>query len=211
MSTTIAILSGGESRRLKTITPDKGLLLLNNKPMILWMIEIVQELSNNILVIVSTESQKEKYLEVIKNLAEIVIDKRGSIRSSLLGAHAAFMHATGKYTILLPNDTPLLNRDALLLLIELSEDYDVILPRWPNGFIEPLHAIYRTETARKKSQELIQKNQYKLDGLLQNVKVLYINAEILRQFDPQLNMFFNVNTPSDLKKLKALLKKTQRR
>lgn len=207
MNTTIAILSGGKSHRLKSVIPDKGLLLLNNKPMILWMIELIQELSNNILVIVSTQSQKEKYLEVIEDLAEIVIDKRDSIRSPLLGAHAAFTHASGKYTILLPNDTPLLNRDALLLLIELGEDHDVVLPRWPNGFIEPLHAIYRTETARKRSKELIQKNQYKLDGLLQNVNVLYLNIEIFKQFDPQLNMFFNVNSPGDLKKLKGLLKK----
>ncbi len=211
MNTTIAFLSGGKSHRLKSVISDKGLLLLNNKPMILWMIDAIQELSNNIIVIVSTESQKEKYLEVVENRAEIVIDKRESIRSPLLGAHAAFMHASGKYTILLPNDTPLLNQDALLLLIELSEDYDVVLPRWSNGFIEPLHAIYRTEIARKRSKELIQKNQYKLDGLLQKVKVLYINAEIFKQFDPQLNMFFNVNTPSDLKKLKGLLKKIQRR
>ena len=211
MNTTIAILSGGKSHRLKSVVPDKGLLLLNNKPMILWVIEVIQELSNNILVIVSSGSQKEKYLEVIENLAEIVIDKRESIRSSLLGAHAAFMHASEKYTILLPNDTPLLNRDALLLLIELCEDYDVILPRWPNGFIEPLHAIYRTEIAKKRSTELIQKNQYKLDGLLQNANVLYINTEIFKQFDPQLNMFFNVNTPGDLKKLKGLVKKPQRR
>ena len=209
MNTTIAILSGGKSHRLKSIISDKGLLLLNGKPMILWMIEAIQELSNNILVIVSTQSQKEKYLEIIKNHAEIVIDKRESIRSSLLGAQAAFMHANGKYTILLPNDTPLLNRDALLLLIELSEDYDVVLPRWPSGFIEPLHAIYKTETARKRSKELIQKNQYKLDGLLQKVKVLYINAEIFKQFDPQLNMFFNVNTPGDLKKLKVYLERNK--
>jgi len=211
MNTTIAILSGGKSHRLKSVTADKGLFLLNNKPMILWMIETIQELSKNILVIVSTQSQKEKYLKVIDNRAEIVIDKRESIRSPLLGAHAAFMHASGKYTLLLPNDTPILNRDALLLVIELCEGYDVVLPRWPNGFIEPLHAIYRTETARKRSKELIQKNQYKLDGLLQNVNVLYINIEIFKQFDPQLNMFFNVNTPGDLKKLKGLLKKSQRR
>ncbi len=211
MDTTIAILSGGKSHRLKSVISDKGLLLLNNKPMILWMIEAIQDLSNNILVVVSTQSQKEKYLKVVENLAEIVLDKRESIRSPLLGAHAAFIHANGKYTILLPNDTPLLNRDALLLLIELCEGYDVVLPRWPNGFIEPLHAIYRTETARKRSKELIQKNQFKLDGLLQNVNVLYINAEIFKQFDPQLNMFFNVNTPGDLKKLKGLIKKSQRR
>ena len=211
MNTTIAILSGGKSHRLKSVTPDKGLLMLNNKPMILWMIETIQEISKNILIIVSALSQKEKYLKVIDDLAEIVIDKRESIRSPLLGANAAFMHARGKYTLLLPNDTPLLNRDALLLLIELCEGYDVVLPRWPNGFIEPLHAIYRTKTARKRSNELIRKNQYKLDGLLQNVNVLHINIEIFKQFDPQLNMFFNVNTPGDLKKLKGLLKKSQRR
>ncbi|MFX1521116.1 MAG: molybdenum cofactor guanylyltransferase [Promethearchaeota archaeon] len=205
MKTTIAILSGGKSQRLKTITHDKGLLHLNNKPMILWIIETVQELSDNILVIVSSEAQKEDYQKAINNLAEIVIDESTSVRSPLLGAHAAFMHSRGKYTILLPNDTPLLNRDALLLLMDLCEDYDVVIPRWPNGFIEPLHAIYRTKTAKKRSIELIHSKKLKMDGLLHG-KILYINTTVLKQFDSQLNMFLNINAPSDLKKIKHRLK-----
>ena len=126
MKTTIAILSGGKSHRLRSVTPDKGLFRLNNKPMILWMIETVQELSKNILVIVSSEIQKEEYYDFIGNLAEIVIDDGMSIKSPLLGAHAAFMHARDEYTLLLPNDTPLLNREVLFLLIDLSENHDVV-------------------------------------------------------------------------------------
>jgi molybdopterin-guanine dinucleotide biosynthesis protein A len=202
MKTTIAILSGGKSHRLRSVTSDKGLLRLNNKPMILWIIDIAQEISKNILVIVSSESQKEEYHNTINNLAEIVIDISESIRSPLLGAHAAFMHTDAEYTVLLPNDTPLLNRDALRLLIDVCRAYDVVIPRWPNGFIEPLHAVYRTATARKRSKELIEQGQFKLDGLLQNVKVLYVNTEVFKQFDPELNMFSNINTPADLKKVK---------
>ena len=124
--------------------------------------------------------------------------------NSIIIPHAAFVHSRGKYTLLLPNDTPLLNRDALLLLMELCEGYDVVLPRWPNGFIEPLHAIYRTKTAKKRSIELIHAKKLKMDGLIQG-KVLYINTTVLKQFDPQLNMFLNINAPSDLKKIKHLL------
>jgi molybdopterin-guanine dinucleotide biosynthesis protein A len=205
MKTTIAILSGGKSQRLKTITQDKGLLRLSNKPMILWIIETAQEISDNILVIVSSETQKEDYQKAINNLAEIVIDESTSVKSPLLGAHAAFVHSRSKYTLLLPNDTPLLNQDALLLLMELCEDYDVVIPRWPNGFIEPLHAIYSTKTAKKRSMKLIHAKKLKMDGLIQG-KILYINTTVLKQFDPQLNMFLNINAPNDLKKIKHLLK-----
>jgi molybdopterin-guanine dinucleotide biosynthesis protein A len=37
--------------------------------------------------------------------------------------------------------------------------------------------------------------------------IRYVSTLVFQQFDPQLKMFFNVNTPLDLKKAESLLSK----
>ena len=96
---------------------------------------------------------------------------------------------------------PFLSRRLLSYFLSLSRDYDVLLPRRANGFLEPLHAIY-SQSCREVFRRQLEAGRYSAIGYLDQVRVRYVDEPELRRVDPELNSFFNVNTEEDL--LRAL-------
>jgi molybdopterin-guanine dinucleotide biosynthesis protein A len=44
---------------------------------------------------------------------------------------------------------------------------------------------------------------FRAHALLEDVPVLYVEENTLRQYDPELASFLNVNTPEDLRRLRV--------
>jgi molybdopterin-guanine dinucleotide biosynthesis protein A len=109
--------------------------------------------------------------------------------------------------LLLPCDTPLLSKDILLLLFDLCPNKNAVIPRWPNGYIEPLQAVYRTKPALEAAEKALSEGRLNMQAMVDKLRgIRYVSTLVLRQLDPQLNSFFNVNTPMDLKRAEKLLK-----
>ena len=133
------ILAGGPSRRFGQ---DKGLLLLGGKPLSLHVLEAASNVVDEVLVVVSSATQSEVY-KSMGTEARIVTDNR-DIQTPLVGALTGFANALGEYSLLLPCDAPFVSRQVASLLLGLCVNNDVVIPQWPNGFLEPLQAAYNT-------------------------------------------------------------------
>jgi molybdopterin-guanine dinucleotide biosynthesis protein A len=197
------ILAGGFSSRLGQ---DKGLLPLAKKPLIRHVLNATKGIVDETIVVVSSESQAENLAKVVDSNVNIAVDM-DDVQSPLIGASAGFRKTQAEYSLLLPCDTPLVSTKILLLLFELCTNRNAVIPRWPNGYIEPLQAVYRTRPALEAAEGAFGKGKLDMRSMVDRLAgVRYISTLVLQQLDPKLRTFFNVNTHSDLKKAKSILK-----
>jgi molybdopterin-guanine dinucleotide biosynthesis protein A len=109
--------------------------------------------------------------------------------------------------LLLPCDTPFVSKQIASLLLDLCVGKGATIPRWPNGYIEPLQSAYHVKSAIKAAQKALDEGKLNLSSMINNISgVRYISTGVLQQFDPKLLTFFNVNTPADLKRAESMLK-----
>jgi molybdopterin-guanine dinucleotide biosynthesis protein A len=197
------ILAGGFSRRFGR---DKGLVVLAGKPLILHVIDRVYKVVDEILVVVSSEKQKNKFEVILEEKANLVIDKDDS-QSPLVGAITGFETADAEYSLLLPCDTPLVSTQIVQFLLDMCVNRSAAIPRWPSGYIEPLQAVYRTESALTAAKTALKQGKMNMQSMIDNLSgVRYVSTMVLEQLEPDLLTFFNVNTPQDLNKAEAILK-----
>lgn len=197
------ILAGGFSRRFGK---DKGLVVLAGKPLILHVIDRVSKVADEVLVVVSSEEQKNKFETILEEKANLVIDKDDS-QSPLVGAITGFESANAEYSLLLPCDTPLVSTQIVQFLLDMCTNRSAAIPRWPSGYIEPLQAVYRTESALTAAKTALKQGKMNMRSMIDNLRgVRYVSTMVLEQLEPDLLTFFNVNAPQDLKKAESILK-----
>ena len=195
---TVAILAGGSSGRFGS---EKALARFHDRPLVTHMIEIAKHLSSETLVVVSSEMQREAIGAVITG-ENIVVDPEDSVGCALTGAVTAFEYTATEYVMLLPVDTPLASIPLLRSVADLGPGYGAVVPSWPSGYIEPLHATYLAEHAYNRGLEVIAKKKHRMSDLLDSLhNVMHISTEVLTMFDPNLDTFVNINTEQDLRKL----------
>jgi len=196
------VLAGGFSKRFGQ---DKGLLKLAGKPLILHILDKVSTVVDEILVVVSSKSQEKAYTCFLKQKAKIVIDKY-EMQNPLVGALTGFEKAQGKYSLLLPCDTPFISSKIASFLLELCVNKDAVIPRWPNGHIEPLQAVYYTKPALNVANKALEDKKQNMHSMIASLKkVRYVSILVLKQIDPKLTTFFNINTLKDLRKAEHML------
>jgi molybdopterin-guanine dinucleotide biosynthesis protein A len=197
------ILAGGFSRRFGR---DKGLVVLAGKPLILHVIDRVSKVVDEVLVVVSSEEQKNKFEAILEEKANLVVDKDDS-QSPLVGAITGFETANAEYSLLLPCDTPLVSTQTVQFLLDMCTNRSAAIPRWPSGYIEPLQAVYRTESALTAAKTALKQGKMNMRSMIENLRgVRYVSTMVLEQLEPDLLTFFNVNTLQDLKKAESILK-----
>ena len=203
MECSAIILSGGFSKRFGR---EKGLVELMGKPMIRHVVDKVVPLVQETLIIVSNKEQSERYSKVFDDSTRIFVDEVDE-RSPLIGALTGFHNAANDYALLLSCDTPLVSRNFLSLLIDLSLGRDAVVPRWPNRQIEPLQAMYATKTTYSAAVEAFREGNLNLRAMISRLKnVLYVSTVVIKAIDPELYTFHNVNDPDSLKEAERILR-----
>jgi molybdopterin-guanine dinucleotide biosynthesis protein A len=197
------ILAGGLSKRFGQ---DKGLVPLANKPLIKYVLEAVDQIVDEKIVVVNSEAQADKFSKVLGNV-KIAVDDL-DVHSPLAGTASGFKVASGEYGILLPCDTPLISKEVLMLLLDLCTSRNAVIPRWPNGYIEPLQAVYRVKPALEAAKNALSEGKRDMRSMIERLRgVRYVSTLVLQQLDPELKFFTNVNTLLDLKRVEYMLKR----
>ena len=200
---TAVILAGGFSQRFGQ---DKALVRLDGKPLIQHVFDRASGIVEEVTVVVSSQRQREAYLPLFPKKTGIFADIKDS-QSPLVGALTGFANAKGGYSILLPCDTPFISGKVMKLLFKISKGIDAVIPRWPNGYVEPLQAVYRTGSALTAAEEAIDKRETRLMGMISRLdRIRYISTEAIKELDPSLFTFFNVNTKADLGEAEQVIK-----
>jgi molybdopterin-guanine dinucleotide biosynthesis protein A len=197
------VLAGGFANRFGQ---DKGILELANKPLIKHVIDAVTPVVDEIIIVTSSQERTSKYAKVLRADVQFIVDICES-KSPLIGALTGFGVAQGQHSLLLPFDTPFVSREVISLLFELCLNKAAAIPRWPNGHIEPLHAVYQTQPSLDATKSAVAEGKLNMRGMIEKLRgVRYVSTLVIQQLDPELQTLFNINTPADLKKATARVK-----
>ncbi len=195
------ILAGGFSDRFGQ---NKALIKLVGKPLILHVLDNIAELVDDIVVVVSSDSQRREFGPLLAEKAMLIVDSY-STQSPLVGALTGFENVDKTFSLLLPCDTALVSSRALSFLLDLCIDRNAVIPRWPNDYIEPLQAVYRTDPALHAAQAALKDRRFDLHSMILHMKqVRYVSTTVLQQLNRGLLTFFNINTPQDLERAESL-------
>jgi len=204
--TSAIILAGGTSRRLG---PNKPLIPLAGRPLILHVLDRTSPIVDE-TVVVGSADQRDALRGVLGSGARVVTDVPGP-RSPLTGALSGFEAARGGLSILLPCDTPFVSGQVTVFLLDACFQRDAVIPRWPNGYIEPLHAVYRTRPAAEAARKALEGGGLDMRSMIGRLgRVRYVSTGVLRAIDPDLRTFFNVNTLEDLRRAESMLRRQSR-
>lgn len=203
----VAILAGGQSNRFQS---PKALAEVAGKPLVLHTFEACRVHTDEVFVVVHTKEDRAQLAHFFP-VDKIIVDVVEEPLCPLVGALTAFKHASNPYTQLVPCDSPLIHPIFFEILWGMVEGYQAAVPRWPNGWIEPLHSVYHTETAAQVAEQCLAENEIRMRALIAALHpVIYLSTNALQRFDPKLRTFINVNKPVDLQKLKKILGQKRR-
>jgi molybdopterin-guanine dinucleotide biosynthesis protein A len=151
--------------------------------------------------VVSNDEQAESFKKTVDE-TEFAVDPDDAVRCALTGAVTAFEFCKSRYMLLLPVDTPLVKVEMIQILVELRAGHGAVVPSWPSGNVEPLHAVYRSEHAYAQGLKALEEGKRRMQDLLDALhNVLYVSTLVLEKYDPELKTFVNFNTEEDLRRL----------
>lgn len=188
------ILAGGRSSRYGE---NKGFARLNGITLIERVINALQPLFKEIVLITNTPYEYEHlglamHEDIIKGLGP------------LGGIHTALSKINSEAGFFVACDMPALNRDLIHYMVEVSGNFDVVIPCIA-GKMETLHAIY-SKTCLKPVKRLIDSGQRQIFRFFHEVSVRCVEKEEILRFDPELISFSNINRPQELSKYEKLLR-----
>lgn len=189
MKLSIVIQAGGESRRMGT---NKALVKFKGKPLILRAVERLKPLADELLV---TTNQPESLAFLHLPLVPDVLPGRGALG----GLYSALNAARNDLVAVVACDMPFISPALIQKQAELAGDaWDVVIPVTPQGFLEPLCAIYRRSTCLPVVKAALEAGKMKVIAWFPNVKVLKVDPFATNPIRAGCDPFFNINTPEDL-------------
>lgn len=189
------VVAGGISKRFGQA---KCLAKLAGSPLILHVLNKLPSGVDEIVVVVSSQEQKVQIERIIQKRVSVIIDTARH-QTPLVGALVGFEATNGENALLLPCDTPFLSPEMLFFLWKSCKNKDGVVPRWPNGDIEPLHAAYNVSAAKRAAYLALTDGRRDMRSFLAKMqRIHYIPIAQLEKFDPELKTFFNINTHSEM-------------
>ena len=196
----IIILAGGKGNR---IGGNKPLIQLNDKPLIAHVIEVVDKLTDEIIVVTSNEL-KDSFKELLPDNIDVITDSITG-KGPLVGLYTGLRFIQAEWAFVLPCDSPFLKEELLRFLMNNSSGMNAMIPLWPNGYIEPLHSLYRVSTTIEACERVFEHNSFKISEMITRLDaVCFVPMKRLKCFDPNLLTFMNINSEKDLEKARGL-------
>ena len=184
---TAVILSGGRSSRMQG--EDKGLILLNDKPLIGYVADVVN--SKVVRLLISANRNIDAY----QKYGEVISDELSDFQGPLAGIVKAMSVVSTPYLLVLPCDSPLVNEIVIDRLIQCMTDKDMDICVAGDGVrIHPTFALIKT-SLKDNLLAFLDSGERKLG--------LWIEQNDFQKVDlsDQPKVFINLNNPQDFDKI----------
>jgi molybdopterin-guanine dinucleotide biosynthesis protein A len=191
------ILAGGRNSRLpgekKAFRKIGGKMIIDR---------IYQELSSVVDEIIIVTNEPGEF----SKLDGMIVSDINPSRCALAGVHAGIYYAAHDKVFISACDTPFIKKDVVEYILSFADgENDVVIPEGEGG-LEALLAVYS-----KACLPLIEKNLkdkvFMIKKFYKKNRVKKIPLEKLKELDPLMESFFNVNTPEDIGKANMMVNK----
>ncbi len=204
------ILAGGRARRFQKDDRqwiDKATIEIDGLPILIRLINVLGELTDEILIIVNDAERKQSYLKLLKNYqtkpVKICLDKKGNCKGPLLGILTGVGEIEAGFGLLLPCDLPYIKVQTLELLIRDMSKIGITLYIHNYGKIEPLPACISVKNCFEVIKLICKMGKRRIDDIYRSyTELILVCSWRVESFDPPFKSFLNLNEPNDLKKYK---------
>jgi molybdopterin-guanine dinucleotide biosynthesis protein A len=192
MEVSCIILAGGKFKRIGKFKP---LLILNEKPLISYVLNVARKFFSDIVIVVKNKEQKERLEQKIKKIK--IVEDKSKILSPLAGIKEGIKHIKNKYVFVVACDMPFLNEKTIRDMLPRTKENADCIAYWHSlKKFEPLCTIYKKKifekiNPRRGLQNLIRRTKNKI--------LIPVSRETL--------VFFNINTQKDLNYARRLIRK----
>lgn len=162
---TAIILAGGKSSRMGG--EDKSLLPINGKPLILRIINQLDDYFDEI-IIGANDINKYEFLN-----RRVVPDLKKE-KGPLMGIMSCLKASENEINFITACDIPLMNIKLIQNMINLSVDVEIVMPVKDENKYEPLYAIYK-KSITKDAEVILNNGGRKIIELLNRVKVKFVD------------------------------------
>lgn len=192
MNFTGYILAGGRSSRMGR---DKAFLEIGKKTFLENSIEILAPVCGKIKIVLN--KSQTHYSENLHGGVSYVFDIFEN-RGALGGIQAAFRDCRTELAVVLAVDLPLVTGEFINKLCEIisaGKDLSAVVPRQPDGRLQPLCAVYRVGKCLPKAEDILSRTaSASMRDFLETLNVKTVAAEDLSE---NQDLFSNVNNPRD--------------
>lgn len=181
----IVILAGGVGRRMEQ--RDKGLVKLDGKPLVEYVIEAIEPQNNNILI-----NANQHIDEYQRYGLPVFSDQLQGFQGPLAGVASAMQRVMTPYVLTLPCDAPFVLADYQQRMWSNLQSQQVdLVAAFDGQRLQPVHALIPV----KLYSDLVAF----LEGKTRRVDTWYSRFSIgLADFSDGAHMFHNLNTPEQL-------------
>lgn len=190
----VLILNGGRSRRMGE---DKARLPFRGTTMLDFLIRRFQPLGSSIVVLGPPAPNLEPEFTSVRWLQDEHPD-RGPLEGMRVGFR--FLQPRCQLVWVQPCDSPLVSLPLVRAMAEWAADDEAVVASCDQR-IWGIPAIYRPGIAFERIEQLLQEGEGAVQQLVQRLKTKWVDETSVRSIDPELNSFFNVNTPEDYRRL----------
>jgi molybdopterin-guanine dinucleotide biosynthesis protein A len=189
-----AILAGGRSVRMGT---DKAFLLYKGRPFVSVIADELLKVSSDVFVVVG-DKDRSSFSKIVDPRAKVIADSY-ALANPMGGMLSTFRLVSNEYAAFVACDTPLMKSEVVEFLHQAAKGHSAAIPRWDNGDIEPLCAVYNVHEAEAAGLKALSEGRvggrYLISGLQDAV---FVPVESLRRFDRDLAFLKNINYREDL-------------
>lgn len=197
---TAVILAGGMSRRLgrnKALEPFQG------EPLIRRVIRRMGQIASNI-IIVANDDERVAELDLPDHVTPVIDEYPG--KGSLGGIYTGLKAAPTEWAVFCACDMPFPSPRLYEALLSERDENAAVVPV-VDGRPEPIHAAY-SRACLGPIREKLAADRLKISGFFDDVRVCYFTEDRVREIDPDLLSFFNINTQKDLEKANRIVRKS---
>lgn len=196
------VLAGGRGRRMGMV--EKALLEFERKTILERLLENLFRVVNEVILSVRDNSQKEKLFPVLDKFPDREIrfcfdalEDAGPLE----GIRAGLLESRSENSFVCAGDMPFVNPEIVDLLFEKASGHDAAIPRWDERMFEPLHAVYSKKMLLEIEKAFERGKHSVLAPVFQMQDVVFVEVSEIREFDPELRTFVNINTVEDLENM----------
>jgi molybdopterin-guanine dinucleotide biosynthesis protein A len=164
------------------------------------------DVGDEFLVCINPSQTLEEYRKILVEEVKVVRDMV-DIQTPLTGLVTALAESASEYCFVTSCDMPFVDPTVVRHLFERARDHDAAVPRWSDGRLEPLQAVYARNVCMRAGLDALYSDRRGIVEMIESLdSVAYPNVESeIASIDPLLRTLENLNTPEDFERAEAEL------
>jgi molybdenum cofactor guanylyltransferase len=197
---TALILAGGKATRLGGV--DKCTLELGGASLLDRRVASLAPLCREILLVGAGDGTR---LDAAGRTPVRVVPDAPGTGGPLAALLAGMGESSTPWVFATACDMPFIAVDLYRALFSARGGHDLVVPA-VSGWYEPLFAFYAA-SCLPAVRDAVSRGETRIASFYREVRARFVAEDELRELDPELSSFFNVNTPEDLARARELMRR----